>query len=132
MTYVPTWAGFIYLAVVMDVFSRKVVGWAFGERMTSNLVIAALNMALVTRRPETVIHRSDQYTSVAFGKRCQEMGVKPSMGTMGDAIGTVGDAYDNGLSTTCTTPRVQSEGVSVVGVDDLKVTVMKTFTKTIN
>lgn len=84
MTYVPTWAGFIYLAVVMDVFSHKVVGWAFGERMTSNLVIAALNMALVTRRPETVIHRSDQYTSVAFGKRCQEMGVKPSMVTVGD------------------------------------------------
>ena len=94
MTYVPTWAGFIYLAVVMDVYSRKVVGWAFGERMTSNLVIAALNMALATRRPGTVIHHSDQgsqYTSVAFGKRCQEMGVKPSMGT-------VGDAYDNAMA----------------------------------
>jgi len=50
MTYVPTWAGFLYLAVVVDVYSRKVVGWAFGERMTSDLVIAALNMALYTRR----------------------------------------------------------------------------------
>ena len=94
MTYVPTWAGFFYLAVVMDVYSRKVVGWAFGERMTSELVIAALNMALHTRRPESVIHHSDQgsqYTSVGFGKRCEEMGVKPSMGT-------VGDAYDNAMA----------------------------------
>ena len=87
-TYVPTWAGFLCLAVVVDVYSRKVVGWAFGERMTSDLVIAALNMALHTRRPESVIHHSDQgsqYTSVAFGKRCEEKGVKPSMGTVGDA-----------------------------------------------
>lgn len=94
MTYVPTWAGVLYLAVVLDVYSRKVVGWAFGERMTSDLVIAALNMALHTRRPGTVIHHSDQgsqYTSLAFGKRCEEMGVKPSMGT-------VGDAYDNAMA----------------------------------
>ena len=94
MTYVPTWVGFLYLAVVVDVYSRKVVGWAFGERMTSDLVIAALNMALHTRRPGSVIHHSDQgsqYTSVAFGKRCEEMGVKPSMGT-------VGDAYDNAIA----------------------------------
>jgi len=94
MTYVPTWAGFLYLAVVVDVYSRKVVGWAFGERMTSDLVIAALNMALYTRRPKSVIHHSDQgsqYTSVAFGKRCEEMRVKPSMGT-------VGDAYDNAMA----------------------------------
>lgn len=94
MTYVPTWAGFLYLAVVIDVFSRKVVGWAFGQRMTSDLVIAALNMALHTRRPQSVIHHSDQgsqYTSLAFGKRCKEMGVKPSMGT-------VGDAYDNAMA----------------------------------
>ena len=94
MTYVPTWAGVLYLAVVIDVYSRKVVGWAFCERMTSDLVIAALNMALHTRRPGSVIHHSDQgsqYTSLAFGKRCEEMGVKPSMGT-------VGDAYDNAMA----------------------------------
>ena len=94
MTYLPTWAGFIYLAVVIDVYSRKVVGWAFSEQMTSELVIAALNMAITTRRPESVIHHSDQgsqYTSLAFGKRCAEMGVKPSMGT-------VGDAYDNAMA----------------------------------
>ena len=64
MTYVPTWVGFLYLAVVVDVYSRKVVGWAFGERMTSDLVIAALNMALHTRRPESVIYHSDQGSQV--------------------------------------------------------------------
>ena len=94
MTYVPTWAGFLYLAVVTDVFSRKVVGWAFGAQMTADLVVSALNMALFTRKPESVIHHSDQgsqYTSVIFGKRCAEMGVRPSMGT-------VGDAYDNAMA----------------------------------
>ena len=60
MTYAPTWAGFLYLAVVTDFYSRKVVGWAFGERMTSDLVILALNMALMTRKPQSVIHHSDQ------------------------------------------------------------------------
>lgn len=94
MTYIPTWTGFLYLAVVLDAFSRKVVGWAMGERMTADLVLAALNMALHTRRPESVIHHSDQgsqYTSIAFGSRCAEMGVRPSMGT-------VGDAYDNAMA----------------------------------
>ena len=94
MTYIPTWAGFLYLSVVIDVYSRKVVGWAFGERMSSDLVIPALNMALMTREPESVIHHSDQgsqYTSIAFGNRCKEMGVRPSMGT-------VGDAYDNAMA----------------------------------
>jgi len=94
MTYVPTWAGFVYLAVVVDVWSRRIVGWAFGETMTAELVLAALNMALVLRCPEGVIHHSDQgsqYTSIAFGNRCREMGVKPSMGS-------VGDAYDNAMA----------------------------------
>ena len=94
MTYIPTWTGFLYLSMVIDVYSRKVVGWAFGERMTSDLVILALNMALMTRRPESVIHHSDQgsqYTSIAFGNRCKEMGVRPSMGS-------VGDAYDNAMA----------------------------------
>ena len=50
MTYIPTWAGFLYLAVVIDVFSREVVGRSFGETMTASLVISALNMALVTRK----------------------------------------------------------------------------------
>jgi putative transposase len=52
MTYVPTWAGFIYLAVVLDVWSRRIVGWAIGEHMSAELVLAALNMALQQRKPE--------------------------------------------------------------------------------
>ena len=94
MTYVPTWEGFLYLAAVTDVFSRKVVGWAFGVQMTSDLVIAALDMALLTRKPQNVIHHSDQgsqYTSIAFGNRCKAMNVRPSMGS-------VGDAYDNAMA----------------------------------
>ncbi len=94
MTYVPTWAGFIYLAVVLDVWSRRVVGWAIGEQMTSELVLAALDMALQQRKPDGVIHHSDQgsqYTSLAFGERCRKMGVRPSMGS-------VGDAYDNAMA----------------------------------
>jgi putative transposase len=94
MTYVPTWAGFIFLAVVLDVWSRRIVGWAIGEQMTGELVLAALNMALQQRKPEGVIHHSDQgsqYTSVAFGERCRKMGVRPSMGS-------VGDAYDNAMA----------------------------------
>jgi len=94
MTYIPTWSGFLYLAMVLDVFSRKVVGWAFGDTMTADLVLSALNMAVVTRQPQAVIHHSDQgsqYTSLAFGQRCQEMGIQMSMGS-------VGDAYDNAMA----------------------------------
>jgi transposase InsO family protein len=82
MTYVPTWAGFIYLAVVLDAWSRRVVGWAIGHDMTAELVLKALNMALQQRKPKGVIHHSDQgsqYTSLAFGNRCKDMGVKPSI-----------------------------------------------------
>jgi putative transposase len=94
LTYVPTWAGFIYLAVVLDAWSRRVVGWAIGETMTAELVLQALNMALQQRRPNGVIHHSDQgsqYASIAFGERCKRMGVRPSMGS-------VGDAYDNAMA----------------------------------
>ena len=71
MTYVPTWEGFLYLAVVTDACSRKVVGWAFGVQMTAGLVIAALNMALHTRRPESVIHHSDQGSQLGFKESLQ-------------------------------------------------------------
>ena len=60
MTYVATWTGFVYLAVVLDVWSRRVVGWSIGQSMTADLVLAALNMALSKRRPASVIHHSDQ------------------------------------------------------------------------
>ena len=68
ITYVPTWTGFLYLAIVLDVFSRKVVGWAMANHLRTELVLAALNMAIAQRRPEAVIHHSDQgaqYTSLA-------------------------------------------------------------------
>ena len=88
ITFVPTWTGFLYLAVTLDAFSRRVVGWAMATTLHSQLVLDALNMALVTRRPKDVIHHSDQgsqYTCIAFGKRCRDTGVRPSMGSVGDA-----------------------------------------------
>lgn len=93
ITYVPTWAGFLYLAVVLDAFSRRIVGWAMGHDLKAQLVLDALNMALAQRRPVAVIHHSDQgsqYTSIGFGLRCKEAGVRPSMGS-------IGDAYDNAM-----------------------------------
>lgn len=93
ITYIPTWAGFVYLAVVLDVWSRRVVGWALATHLRTELVLGALDMALGQRRPQAVIHHSDQgtqYTSIAFGLRCREAGVRPSMGS-------VGDAYDNAM-----------------------------------
>ena len=57
--YVPTWAGLVYLAIVLDVFSRRVVGWAMANHLRTELVLAALNMALGQRRPDGVVHHSD-------------------------------------------------------------------------
>lgn len=93
ITYIPTWAGFLYLAVVLDAWSRRIVGWAMANHLRSELVLDALNMAVSQRRPRGVIHHSDQgcqYTSIAFGMRCREAGVRPSMGS-------VGDCYDNAM-----------------------------------
>ena len=86
-------AGFLYLAVVLDAFSRRIVGWAMETHLRTELVLAALEMAIGQRKPSNVIHHSDQgsqYTSLAFGGRCREAGVRPSMGS-------VGDAYDNAM-----------------------------------
>ncbi len=74
-TYIPTWSGFLYLAIVLDVFSRKIVGWAMETHLRTELMLAAIDMAITMRRPREAIHHSDhgcQYTSYAFGKRCQE------------------------------------------------------------
>jgi putative transposase len=93
ITYVPTWAGFLYLAVVLDVFSRRVVGWAMANHLRTELILDALDMAVWRRRPDNVIHHSDQgcqYTSLAFGARCREAGIRPSMGS-------VGDCFDNAM-----------------------------------
>ena len=93
ITYIPTWAGFLYLAVVLDAWSRRIVGWSMATHLRTELVLDALNMALWQRRPASVIHHSDQgtqYTSIAFGLRCKQASVRPSMGS-------VGDAYDNAM-----------------------------------
>jgi putative transposase len=94
ITYIPTWAGFLYLAVVLDAFSRRIVGWSMAATLHTQVVLDALDMALWQRRPSGVIHHSDQgsqYTSIEFGKRCREARVRPSMGS-------VGDAYDNAMA----------------------------------
>jgi len=93
ITFVPTASGFLYLAVVLDAWSRKIVGWSMANHLRAELVLDALEMAIGQRRPDGVIHHSDQgsqYTSLAFGNRCKEAGVRPSMGS-------VGDAYDNAM-----------------------------------
>ncbi len=96
ITYVPTWSeGFLYLAVILDVFSRRVVGWSMAAHLRAELVVGALEMAVWNRRPgEGVIHHSDhgcQYTSLLFGERCQAVGIRCSMGS-------VGDCYDNAMA----------------------------------
>jgi putative transposase len=101
ITYIPTWAGFLYLAVVLDAWSRRVVGWAMATQLRTELVLEALNMALTQRRPTGVIHHSDQgtqYTSIAFGARCRQAGVRPSMGS-------VGDCFDNAMCESFSTCR---------------------------
>jgi putative transposase len=95
ITYLPTWQGFLYLAVVLDVFSRRVVGWAMADHLRTELVLDALEMAVWNRRPAPgLVHHSDhgcQYTSLAFGRRCRQGGIAVSMGS-------VGDCYDNALA----------------------------------
>ena len=92
-TYIPTGRGFLFLAVVLDVWSRRIVGWAMETHLRTTLVLAALDMAVEQRQPRAVIHHSDQgcrYTALAFGVQCRQAGVRPSMGS-------VGDCYDNAL-----------------------------------
>jgi putative transposase len=79
---------------VLDAWSRKIVGWSMANHLRTELVLDAMEAAVGQRRPSSVIHHSDQgcqYTSLAFGKRCGEAGVRPSMGS-------VGDAYDNAMA----------------------------------
>ena len=74
ITCIATWVGPLYLAVVLDVCSRPVVGWAMATHLGTQLVLDALQMAITQRHPEDVIHHSDpgsQYTSLAFGNHCQ-------------------------------------------------------------
>lgn len=95
ITDVPTWTGFLYLAVGLDVFSRRIVGWAMADHLRTELVLAVLEMALWNRRPsQGVVHHSDQggvLTALAFGARCQAAGGVPAMGTRGAC-------YDNAIT----------------------------------
>lgn len=94
ITYVATAEGWLYLAAILDGFSRRVVGWAMADHLRAELVIDALTMALQRRQPAPgLVHHSDrgaQYTSLAFGQRLQEAGLLPS-------TGSVGDCYDNAV-----------------------------------
>ena len=95
-TYVPTWSGMVYVAFVVDAFSRRIVGWRAATSMTTDLVLDTLEMAIWTRKGNVagVTCHSDagsQYTSIRYTERLQEAGAAPS-------IGSVGDAYDNAMA----------------------------------
>lgn len=95
ITYLRSWEGFLYLAVVVDACSRRVVGWAMADHLRTELVLDAVGMALFTRRPAPgLVHHSDrgsQYTSYEFGKTLRTSGLLASMGR-------VGSAYDNAMA----------------------------------
>jgi putative transposase len=90
LTEVATWEGKLYLAVVLDCFSRRVVGWSMAEHMRAELVVEALEMAVSRRKPEPgVVHHSDQgsqYVSLRLGERCREAGIRISMGARASAL----------------------------------------------
>ena len=93
-TYVPTREGVLYLAIILDVFARRIVGWSMAARQDSELMVRALQMALTRRHPHQVIHHSDhgcQYTSKHFLDTCRQAQVQVSMGS-------VGDCYDNAMA----------------------------------
>jgi putative transposase len=98
LTYVATWAGMAYVCLIVDAFSRRIVGWRVASHMRTDMVLDALEMARWSRgtRLEGLIAHSDagsQFTSVRYGERLAELGAVPS-------IGTVGDSYDNALAET--------------------------------
>jgi putative transposase len=90
ITYISTWEGFLYLAHVQDLYSRRIVGWSMADHLRAELVVDALEMALARRRPDPgLVHHSDQgcqYTAVLFGKRCAAAGIDVSMGSTGDCF----------------------------------------------
>ncbi len=98
-TYVSTWQGWLYVAFVIDVFARRIVGWRVSSSMRTDFVLDALEQALYDRRPErdnSLIHHSDrgsQYVSIRYSERLAEAGVEPS-------VGSKGDSYDNALAET--------------------------------
>ena len=98
-TYVSTWQGWLYVAFVIDVFARRIVGWRVSTSMRTDSVLAALEQALYARQPERdngLIHHSDrgsQYVPIRYSERLAEAGVEPS-------VGSKGDSYDNALAET--------------------------------
>ena len=98
-TYVSTWQGWLYVAFVVDVFARRIVGWRVSRSMKTDFVLDALEQALYARQPErdsSLIHHSDrgsQYVSIRYSERLAEAGIEPS-------VGSKGDSYDNALAET--------------------------------
>jgi putative transposase len=129
-TYCSTWSGVVYVAFIIDVFSRRLVGWKASRSMTAPLVIDALNMAAWTRRHTTLdqlICHTDagsQYTSIAYTERLHDIRAAPS-------IGTIGDSYDNAMAESVmglfktelhrNSAAVAANGGPWKGVDDLEV-----------
>jgi putative transposase len=109
VTYLPTDEGFLYLAFILDVYSRKVVGWSMASHLRSELVAAALEMAIRRRNPSAgLIHHSDrgaQYTALSFGKRLEQAGIVPSMSRVGSAL-------DNAISESFVSTLKSEIGVS--------------------
>ena len=96
-TYIKTTSGWVYTAFIIDVFSRAIVGWKISKRMNTDMVMAALNQAIVNRnKPKNVIHHSDrgvQYLSIRYTSRMADSSIIAS-------VGTTGDSYDNALAET--------------------------------
>jgi putative transposase len=98
-TYVSTWQGFVYVAFIIDVFARYIVGWRVSRSMQTDFVLEALEQALYARQPardDALIHHSDrgsQYVSIRYSERLSEAGIEPS-------VGSTGDSYDNALAET--------------------------------
>ena len=98
-TYVSTWQGWLYVAFVIDVYARRIVGWRVSRSMTTDFVLDALEQALYARQPErdgSLVHHSDrgsQYLGIRYSERLAEAGVEPS-------VGSKGDSYDNALAET--------------------------------
>jgi putative transposase len=99
LTYVATWRGFVYVALVIDAFARRIVGWRVSNSLRTDIALDALEQALHDRRigeQDPLIHHSDrgvQYVAIRYANRLAEMGIKPS-------VGSVGDSYDNALAET--------------------------------
>ena len=98
-TYVSTWQGWLYVAFVIDVFARRIVGWRVSNSMQTDFVLDALEQALYDRQPErneALVHHSDrgsQYVSIRYTERLAQAGIEPS-------VGSKGDSYDNALAET--------------------------------